>query len=60
MVIHYVEDRIFLLPDVMGKSILAAYQTRSVNVALLESINADRDDQRFDHCISDDGIREQI
>ena len=60
MVVYYPENYILLLLNVMGKSIMAAYQTRSVDVVLLESINADRSDQYFDHSYSDTGIREQV
>ena len=44
----------------MGKSSVAARETGSVDVAVLESLNADCSDQRSDHRYCDDGIREQI
>ena len=53
----YFEGRIFLLLNVMGKSILATHKTGSVDVAVLESVNADSVDQYIDHSASDDGIR---
>ena len=59
MVDYHLESWIFLLLDVMGKSILASHKTRSVDVALLESLNASSVDQYIDHSSSDNGIRRE-
>jgi len=40
----YAENRIFLHAYVVGESCMAACQTGSADVAVLESVNADRSD----------------
>ena len=44
----------------MGKSILAARKTGSIDVVVLESLDADCSDQRGYHWYRDDGIRERV
>jgi len=60
MVVYHTQDSILLLLDVMGKSIMATYQTGPVDVVVLESINANCPDQYFDYSTGNDGIREQV
>lgn len=51
------KDRICIFPYVMGKGVMAACQTGSIDVAVLEGIDADRSDQCGYHRYCDNGIR---
>ena len=56
---YHTESRVLLFPHVVGKGSLAACKTRSIDVAVLESFNADRSDQCSDHWYCDDGVRRE-
>lgn len=51
------KDRICIFPYVVGEGVMAACQTGSIDVVVLEGIDADRSDQCGCYRYCDNGIR---